>query len=121
MAGDIVYHIVEHHLGGVLTAGTQIIGNVGQRVGAYFYIGRNAAAVAHDAPAGGVEYVGERVRNVLCCLAAAALVVDGLDAAPAGYVILARGEFHLRVIRQVHRHLHQSLSISPCAQNHRTV
>ena len=121
MLGNVVEHILEHHLGGVAPHGTEIVCYVGERVGLNLHVGLNAAAVAHFPSASGIEHLGERVGDMLGISATRVLVVYRLDAAPAGDVILSGGKFQVGVIRQVERCLHQSLAVGARAHNHSTV
>ena len=111
MGCDVVDHIVEHHLGGVLSGGGEIEGDVGDGVGLHLEVGLDAAAIAHLSATCGVEHLGQRVRDVLAIARAALLVVDGLDAAPAGDVVFRGGYLHIRVIGQVDGNLHQALAV----------
>ena len=113
----VVYFVVEEHLGRVKPGHRKVVGDVRQRVWTHHYVGLYAAAVAHFAPSGRVEHAREAVRHVLGVAAAGVAVVDGLYAAAAGYVVFARGELQLRVVRQVHRQLYEALTVGACAED----
>ena len=119
VGGNVVDHIVEHHLRRV--GPIEVEHDVGQRVGLHLHVGHDAPAVAHLASAERVEHVGQAVGNVLGVAPAAVLVVHGLYAPPAGYVVLAGGELERAVVWQVHRHLHQALAIGARAEHHSAV
>ena len=119
--GDVIHHILEHHLGGVTSCYTEIIGDVRQRVRLYLNIRLDATAVTNFSSASSIEHLGQRVRNMLGVTSVRVFVVYCLDAAPAGDEVLAGGEFEICVIRQVERCLHKSLAVSACSDNHSTV
>ena len=48
-------------------------------------------------------------------------IVNGLNTSPARYVVLGRRQFECRIVRQVHRHLHQALAKSARSQHHSSV
>ena len=112
MAGYVIHHIVEQHLGRIHAAGRQVVGNVGHRIAAHLHVGGDTAAIAYLTPAMRVEHMCQRVGRALTIgRTLPTVVVDGLDAAPRGYVVFRRGNLHVCVVRQIHRHLHQALSI----------
>ena len=111
MTRNVVDDVFLHHLGGITTGGAKIEGDVGQRIGLHLDIGLDAATVAYLTSVGRIEHLRQGIGDVLQITAVGVLVVNGLDTAAAGDVILRRGELHLRVIRKVKGRLHKSLSI----------
>ena len=121
MLGNIIHDIIEHHLSRVHAANGQVIGNIGQRVGFEFNIRLDATTIAHLAPVPCIKHTRETVGNMFLIASTIMLVVDGLYAAAAGNVVFAGREFHLPIIRDVHRSLYQTFAISACTQHQGTI
>ena len=111
MLGDIINHVVEHHLRRVLTRGGEVEGDIGDRVRFDLHIRFDTTTVAHLTAVAGIEHFRQRVGDMFPIAATAFLVVDGLDAAPAGDIVFRGRHLHVRVIGQVDGNLHQSLPV----------
>ena len=120
VAADVIHLVFVHHLRGVHAAGTQVIDDVRQRVGLHDDVGRDAPAVAHRTAVERAELMRQRVGDVLR-ISAVVAVVDGLYAPPAGNVVFAGGQLHLRIVWQVQRQLHQALAVGARAHHHGAV
>ena len=125
MFGDVVHDIVEQQLARIarhVGAGVQQTdGQVRQGVGLHLHVGRDTAAIFHHPAACRAELFGQRIGHMLRVAAVVVLVVDGLYAASAGYVVLVGGQFQAAVVGHGHGHLHQSLAIGARSHDDRTV
>ena len=68
-------------------------------------------AITHLSAIGGIEHLGQGIWHMLHITAFGMLVVKRLHASSAWNIVFSRGQFHLAVVRQVHRGLHQALAI----------
>ena len=99
--GILLHHTVEH----------QRISQAAVLVGLDDDVGRDAASVAYDAAAGGLEFVRQRVGDVSHgAVFIAVRIVNRLHAAAAGGVVLGRSEFQLPAVRQGTNALHKALA-----------
>ena len=93
----VFHHIVEHHLGRILTAGRQIEGDVWYGVALKLYIRHNAAAITYLTTITSVEHLSKRVGYMLL-ITTTALIVVGLNATTAWYVVFRGCYFHVGVV-----------------------
>ena len=99
----------------------QVEHHVCHRVVLDFNVGFDASTVSHLATANGVEHVGEAVGHLARLAITLQLVVDGLYAPSARNIVFTGSEFQTSVVRQFARRLHESLAVSPCANDNSTV
>ncbi len=108
--GGAVLHTVVEELGALL----QVDEQVGHTVGRGYYIGRDAATVAHNASGSSAELVRQRVGQVH---GQPVLKLVSLHTAARGYVVLARGELEYALVGQFATLLHKALAIGAAAHD----
>ena len=99
----------------------KIVSDIGQRVGHHLDVGRDASAVFYGTSARSIEGSRERIGHHFGRAAIVVLIVELLDTAPAGYVILIGSELQLAVIGQVNHALDKALPIGSGAHDDGTV
>ena len=113
MLGDIIHHIIEHHLHRV--DAVEIHCDIGHRIGFHLDVGLYSSTISHLAPVPCIKYAREAVGDIFLISSAAVLIVDGLYATPAGDVVVTGSHLEIAVVGNIDRHLHESLAIGACA------